>query len=82
MSSGREVLTRAEVMDGIAEMIPDVQIEATHLPGRAQLVTLRPRRSSTGWAGVELELNADRSADEPTSTNVADRPIQIGCHIQ
>jgi urease subunit beta len=32
----------------------------------------------------ELELNADRSADERgwlTFTNVADRPIQIGSHV-
>jgi urease subunit gamma len=29
MSAGRNVLTRADVMDGIAEMIPDIQVEAT-----------------------------------------------------
>ena len=27
MSEGRSVLTRADVMDGIAEMIPDIQVE-------------------------------------------------------
>jgi urease subunit gamma len=35
MSEGRNVLTRADVMDGIAEMIPDIQVEAT-FPRRHQ----------------------------------------------
>jgi urease subunit gamma len=39
MVSGREVLTRADVMDGVAEMITDVQVEATFADGR-KLVTL------------------------------------------
>ncbi len=39
MVSGREVLGRDEVMDGVAEMLPDVQVEATFPDGR-KLVTL------------------------------------------
>ncbi len=39
MTSGREVLTRAEVMAGVAEMVSDVQVEATFPDGR-KLVTL------------------------------------------
>lgn len=39
MSAGREVLTREQVMPGVAEMIPDVQVEATFPDGR-KLVTL------------------------------------------
>ena len=39
MSSGREVLSRADEMDGVAEMITDVQVEATFPDGR-KLVTL------------------------------------------
>jgi urease subunit gamma len=39
MDSGRAVLSRAEVMDGIPEMIPDVQVEAT-FPDGTKLVTL------------------------------------------
>ena len=39
MSSGREVLTRDQVMEGVAEMITDVQVEATFPDGR-KLVTL------------------------------------------
>jgi len=39
MSLGRSVLTRADVMDGIAEMIPDIQVEATFADG-TKLVTV------------------------------------------
>ena len=38
MSAGRTVLTRADVMDGIPEMIADIQIEAT-FPDGTKLVT-------------------------------------------
>ena len=39
MSAGREVLTRADVMEGVAEMIPDIQVEAT-FPDGTKLVTV------------------------------------------
>ena len=39
MVSGRAVLTRDQVMDGIPEMLHDVQVEATFPDGR-KLVTL------------------------------------------
>jgi urease subunit gamma len=39
MSEGRTLLTRADVMDGIAEMIPDIQVEAT-FPDGTKLVTV------------------------------------------
>ena len=39
MSEGRLVLTRDDVMDGIAEMIPEIQVEAT-FPDGTKLVTV------------------------------------------
>lgn len=39
MTTGREVLSRGQVMDGVADMISDVQVEATFPDGR-KLVTL------------------------------------------
>jgi urease gamma subunit len=39
MDAGRRVLTRADLMDGIAEMIPEVQVEAT-FPDGTKLVTI------------------------------------------
>jgi urease subunit gamma len=39
MSYGTTILTREDVMDGIAEMIPEVQVEAT-FPDGTKLVTV------------------------------------------
>ncbi|GGC56865.1 urease subunit gamma [Hoyosella rhizosphaerae] len=39
MTSGREVLTREQVMEGVPEMIHDVQVEAT-FPDGTKLVTV------------------------------------------
>ena len=39
MSEGAGLLTREEVMEGIAEMIPEVQVEAT-FPDGTKLVTV------------------------------------------
>jgi urease subunit gamma len=39
MESGRAVLTREDVMDGVAEMIVEVQVEAT-FPDGTKLVTV------------------------------------------
>ena len=39
MSAGGEILTREDVMEGIAEMIHDVQVEAT-FPDGTKLVTV------------------------------------------
>ncbi|MGA0610240.1 urease subunit gamma [Caldimonas sp. KR1-144] len=39
MSAGQHVLTRADVMEGVAEMIPEIQVEAT-FPDGTKLVTV------------------------------------------
>ena len=39
MSHGRSILTRDEVMEGVPEMIPDIQVEAT-FPDGTKLVTV------------------------------------------
>jgi urease subunit gamma len=39
MHAGTQVLTRADVMDGIAELIPEIQVEAT-FPDGTKLVTV------------------------------------------
>ena len=39
MTSGAQIIVRDEVMDGIAEMLPDVQVEAT-FPDGTKLVTV------------------------------------------
>ena len=39
MEAGRHVLTRGQVMEGVPEMIPDIQVEAT-FPDGSKLVTV------------------------------------------
>ncbi len=39
MSSGATILRRGDVMDGVAEMIPEIQVEAT-FPDGTKLVTV------------------------------------------
>ncbi len=39
MTAGTKVLTRTDVMEGVAEMIPDIQVEAT-FPDGTKLVTV------------------------------------------
>lgn len=39
MEAGRGVISRSEVMEGVADMIPEVQVEAT-FPDGTKLVTL------------------------------------------
>ena len=39
MSEGKAVLTRDDVMEGVPEMIPDIQVEAT-FPDGTKLVTV------------------------------------------
>ena len=39
MSEGRNVLARTDVMDGVAELIPEIQVEAT-FPDGTKLVTV------------------------------------------
>ena len=39
MSEGKTVLKRAQVMDGVPEMIPEIQVEAT-FPDGTKLVTV------------------------------------------
>ena len=39
MSEGARILTRAQVMEGVPEMLPEVQVEAT-FPDGTKLVTI------------------------------------------
>jgi urease subunit gamma len=39
MSEGKQVLTRADVMEGVPELVPEIQVEAT-FPDGTKLVTV------------------------------------------
>ncbi len=88
MAAGAAVLTVDQVMDGVAEMIHDVQVEAT-FPDGVKLVTVHdPIRGATGALTPgevtplpgDIELNAGRETVTLTVANTGDRPIQVGSH--
>ncbi|MBX3526272.1 MAG: urease subunit gamma [Rhodoblastus sp.] len=88
MEAGAHVITTEQVMDGIAEMIHDVQVEATfpdgtklvtvHHPIRGPHSKLTPGEIVTGEG--EIEMNVGRETLTLTVANTGDRPIQVGSH--
>lgn len=88
MEAGAHVLSADQVMDGIAEMIHDVQVEAT-FPDGTKLVTVHEPIRGASDALVpgeimtmpgDIEMNVDRTAIEVEVANTGDRPIQVGSH--
>ena len=89
MQAGAQVITRAQCMPGIPEMIHDIQVEAT-FPDGTKLVTVQSRSDRTQPASMipgelfiqdgEIELNAGRKTVTLTVANTGDRPIQVGSH--
>jgi urease subunit gamma/beta len=88
MKQGAHVLGPDQVMEGVAEMIHDVQVEAT-FPDGTKLVTVHhPIRGAHGAlepgevmpAEGDLTLNEGREAITLAVANTGDRPIQVGSH--
>ena len=88
MEAGAHVIGADQVMDGVAEMIHDIQIEAT-FPDGTKLVTVHhPIRGSTATdvpgavttpAG-DIAMNEGRETLTLSVSNSGDRPIQVGSH--
>ena len=88
MEAGAHVLTADQVMDGIPEMIHDIQVEATFADGTKLVTVHHPIRGAHGalqpgeisaQAG-DLTLNEGRESITLTVANTGDRPIQVGSH--
>ena len=87
MSMGMTMLTAEDVMEGVAEMIPEIQVEAT-FPDGTKLVTVHHPICGNGSvipgeilpADGDIELNAEKDTAQISVTNTADRPIQVGSH--
>jgi urease subunit gamma/beta len=88
MEAGAHVLSAEQVMDGIAEMIHDIQVEAT-FPDGTKLVTVHhpirgaasesvPGEVTTPEGEIVFNQGAVRVALEVANTG--DRPIQVGSH--
>ena len=88
MEAGAHVLRPDQLMDGIASMIHDIQVEAT-FPDGTKLVTVHnPIRGADdalipGEVQAEdgdIEMNVGRETITLDVSNTGDRPIQIGSH--
>ncbi|GJE57034.1 urease subunit gamma [Methylobacterium thuringiense] len=88
MQAGAQVLTTDQVMPGIAEMIHDIQVEAT-FPDGTKLVTVHhpirgapsddvPGLVTTQPGEIVFNAGAERTVVEVANTG--DRPIQVGSH--
>lgn len=89
MEEARHLLTASQVMDGVAELMSEVQIEAT-FPDGTKLVTVHePIARIDGaiipgeyeFADDPIVLLPDRKRITRSVTNTGDRPIQVGSHF-
>lgn len=84
--AGQRVLEADDVMPGIAEMLPMVQVEATFPDGTKLVSSHNPIGEANGHgahyivADGEIELNAGRRTITLLAANTGDRPIQVGSH--
>jgi urease subunit gamma/beta len=88
MEAGAHVVTADQVMEGIPEMIHDIQVEATfpdgtklvtvHNPIRGPASTIVPGQVLPAPGEITFNEGAERVALEVANTG--DRPIQIGSH--
>ncbi len=91
---GSTLLSADDVMPGVGDMMPMIQVEGT-FPDGTKLVTvhepIRPGRKRVAkkdrvqpgeviTAAGEIELNAGRDKAVVTVTNTGDRPVQVGSH--
>jgi len=87
MRAGKQILSADDVMDGVAEMIGEIQVEAT-FPDGTKLVTVHDPIAPSGRAcpgeyffdDDEITINKNRDTVDINVTNTADRPIQVGSH--
>ncbi|MCW5717473.1 MAG: urease subunit gamma [Bauldia sp.] len=90
MSFGSTILSAADVMPGVPEMMPILQVEGT-FPDGTKLVTVHdpirggvrdaipPPGEIIAGEGM-IELNAGRARVTLRVVNTGDRPVQIGSH--
>ena len=93
ISFGSTILTTDDVMLGVAELMPMIQVEGM-FPDGTKLVTVHdPIRQGTKAvaqadavpgellpAQGEIEINADRVKRTLRVVNTGDRPVQVGSH--
>ncbi len=87
MAYGKQILSEDDVLPGVAEMIAEIQVEAT-FPDGTKLVTVHHPIPSSGreapgavlLADEPIMANVGRETIAVLVRNAADRPIQVGSH--
>jgi urease subunit gamma/beta len=93
ISFGSSLLTTDDVMAGVADLMPMIQVEGT-FPDGTKLVTvhepIRPGKKPLADGAVvpgeiiaqdgEIEINTGRRKQTLIVKNTGDRPIQVGSH--
>jgi urease subunit gamma/beta len=91
MSRGSTLLTTDDVMPGVADMLPVLNIEGMFPDGAKMITVHQPIRPGTQAASGPVpgeiiaadgtvELNAGRRRVSLRVTNTGDRPVQVGSH--
>lgn len=88
MQFGREILRADEVMDGVASMVDEVQVEVS-FPDGTKLVTVHNPIEDNGkltpgeyiLKNEDIILNANKESISIKVSNKGDRPIQVGSHF-
>ncbi|MDJ0394100.1 urease subunit gamma [Rhodococcus sp. G-MC3] len=91
MASGREVLGADDVISGVPELLPEVQVEAT-FPDGTKLITVHDPISPKRGDGHlvpgevitlpgEIEINSGSDVVTIEVLNSGDRPVQVGSHV-
>lgn len=88
MHLGTRILTKDDVMEGVADMLDEVQVEAT-FPDGTKLVTVHhPIQQPTAGMkageviakGRDIILNEGKETITVLVANKGDRPVQVGSH--
>jgi len=87
MAYGKQILAAADLLPGVAEMIDEVQVEAT-FPDGTKLVTVHQPIPASGafqpgeylLADEPIVANVGRGVAGLTVRNTGDRPVQVGSH--
>ncbi len=88
MEDGAHVLAADQVMEGVPEMIHDIQVEATFLDGTKLVTVHNPIRGAASLsvpgkvtaALGDIVFNEGAQRITLTVANTGDRPIQVGSH--
>ncbi|HEY6566698.1 MAG TPA: urease subunit gamma [Actinomycetota bacterium] len=87
MSAGRAALTEDQVMEGVADLVPEIRVEVLLDEGTRLLVVPQPfgRGSPDGPGGIrfadgDVALVPDRERLRMSVTNAGVRPVRISSH--